>query len=53
MSTLTVESIKDAIRQLPEAEQASLASWLTVHTMDAWDQEMQEDFSPGGLAPLF
>jgi hypothetical protein len=53
MSALTVEAIKDAINQLPDDDKASFASWLTVQTMDAWDQEMQQDFSPGGRGTAF
>ncbi len=53
MSAQTVESIKAAIRELPEEEQSSLASWLTLQTMDSWDQEMQRDFAEGGRGAAF
>ena len=53
MPTLTVAAIKNAINQLPEEDKASLASWLTVQTMDAWEQEMQQAFSTGGRGAAF
>lgn len=45
---MTIEAIEDAITGLPEDAQVVLASWLNLQTMDAWDREMQSDFSPGG-----
>lgn len=48
MDALSVEAIKEAIAGLPEQEQAALAAWLNVQTMDEWEREMQRDFSPGG-----
>jgi len=48
MSNLSIEAIKEAIAELADDEKVSLASWLSVQTMDAWDKEMQRDFSPGG-----
>jgi hypothetical protein len=45
---MTVEAIKDAIRQLPEGERASLAAWINEMEYDEWDKEMLKDFSPGG-----
>jgi len=47
---MTLEAIKAAIVGLPEDAQASLAAWLNLQTMDAWDKEMSNDFSPGGRA---
>jgi len=48
MSQMTIEAIKEAISGLADDEKVSLASWLSVQTMDVWDKEMQRDFSPGG-----
>ena len=48
MGAITIEAIKEAIAGLPEDDRASLAAWLALHTMDAWDKEMHTDFSPGG-----
>jgi hypothetical protein len=45
---MTIEAIKDAIAGLPEDAQVALASWLNLQTMDAWDQEMQNDFPSTG-----
>jgi len=47
---MTVDAIKQAIASLPEETQVALAAWLNLQTMDAWDKEMQRDFSPGGRA---
>jgi hypothetical protein len=45
---MTIDAIKDAITGLPQDAQLALAAWLNVQTMDAWDKEMQSDFSHGG-----
>ena len=45
---MTIEAIKDAITGLPEDAQVALVSWLNLQTMDTWDREMQNDFSPAG-----
>lgn len=45
---MTVEAIKEAISGLPESDKVALATWLSVQTMDEWDKQMQNDFSPGG-----
>jgi hypothetical protein len=47
MSTINVETLKEAIAGLPEDDRVALASWLNLQTMDEWDREMQRDFSPG------
>ena len=48
MSVPTVDALKEAIASLPETDKAALASWPNVQVMDAWDRQMQHDFSPGG-----
>jgi hypothetical protein len=45
---MTIEALKNAITGLPQDAQVALASWLNLQTMDAWDREMQNDFSPTG-----
>ncbi len=45
---MTLEAIKDALQQLPQAERSSLAAWLNEIEYDNWDSEMRRDFSPGG-----
>ena len=45
---MTVEAIKDAIKQLPEPERRDLADWFEELAAQAWDAEMERDFSPGG-----
>ena len=41
---MTLEAIKEAIIQLPEEERLALEAWLA----DAWDAQIEKDFSPGG-----
>ena len=45
---MTVESIKQAIDDLPPDQKTSLAAWLVRQDMDDWDRQIEEDFSPGG-----
>ena len=45
---MTVETLKEAINELPEEERHSLAAWLNGLDYDDWDKEMERDFSPGG-----
>ncbi len=45
---MTLEALKEAIAELPREEKTALASWLNEQEMDAWDRQMQQDFSPGG-----
>ena len=45
---MTVETLKEAIIELPEEERHSLAAWLNGLDDDDWDREMARDFSPGG-----
>jgi hypothetical protein len=45
---MTVEAIKAAIEQLTEPERRMLAEWFTELEEQAWDAEMDRDFSPGG-----
>jgi hypothetical protein len=45
---MTVEAIKAAIEQLAEPERRELADWFEQLEEQAWDAEMEHDFSPGG-----
>ena len=45
---MTVEAIKAAIEQLTEPERRELADWFMELEEQAWDAEMERDFSPGG-----
>jgi hypothetical protein len=44
---MTVEAIKHAITGLPDEDKIALATWLSLQTMDEWDQQMARDFAPG------
>ena len=43
-----MEAIKAAIEQLTEPERRKLADWFEELEEQAWDAEMERDFSPGG-----
>ena len=45
---MTVEAIKAAIQELPESDRQDLANWFEELEEQAWDAEMERDFSPGG-----
>jgi hypothetical protein len=45
---MTVESIKEALAELPADEKTSLMAWLPQQDMEEWDKQIEEDFSPGG-----
>ena len=45
---MTWEAIKAAIAELPETEKASLAAWLMQQDAEAWDRQIEADFSQGG-----
>jgi len=45
---MTVEAIKAAIEQLTEPERRKLSEWLEELEEQAWDAQMERDFSPGG-----
>jgi hypothetical protein len=45
---MTVEAIKEAIVHLSESERKQLANWFEELEEEAWDQEIERDFSPGG-----
>lgn len=43
-----MEAIKDAITHLSEQERKQLADWFQELDEEAWDQQMEQDFAPGG-----
>lgn len=45
---MTLEAIKEAIEQLPPDEQTVLARWLSERDWQAWDEQIERDFSPEG-----
>ena len=45
---MTLEAIKVAIKKLPEREKTSLAAWLRQQDAEAWDRQIEQDFSEGG-----
>jgi hypothetical protein len=45
---MTLDAIKQAITELPEADKASLAAWLDQQKAEAWDKQLEADFSEGG-----
>ena len=44
---MTVEGIKTAIQQLSEADRHKLADWFEEMEEQAWDKQIEQDFSPG------
>lgn len=45
---MTLEAIKQAIIELPDEDQTSLAAWLAEQDAKAWDKQIEDDFSEGG-----
>ena len=45
---MTLDSIKEAIEQLPPEQQTALASWLSERDWNSWDEQIERDFSAGG-----
>jgi len=45
---MTVEAIKDAIAHLSQQERKQLADWFEELEEEAWDREMEQDFTSGG-----
>jgi hypothetical protein len=45
---MTLEAIKEAIAELPETEKNSLVNWLQSQQAEAWDKQIEADFSEGG-----
>ena len=47
---MSVDSIKEAIRQLSEPDRRELADWIEELDASVWDAEIERDFAPGGRA---
>ncbi len=45
---MTLNAIKSAIEELPEEEKRALVDWLLSLDREKWNEEISEDFSPGG-----
>lgn len=45
---MTVAQIKDLITHLSDEERSELVSWLLSRDREAWDRQIEADFSPGG-----
>jgi hypothetical protein len=45
---MTLQAIKEAIKALPRREKSSLVAWLKQQDAEAWDKQIEEDFSEGG-----
>lgn len=45
---MTLEAIQEAIKHLPEEERRKLAGWFERLEEAAWDEELKQDFAPGG-----
>jgi len=45
---MTVEAIKELIEHLPAEDQTALACWLRERDSKTWDDQIEQDFSPGG-----
>ena len=45
---MTLEAIKDAVVHLSEAEREHFAHWFEELAEEAWDKQIERDFSPGG-----
>jgi hypothetical protein len=50
---MTLEAIKQAISALPPEDKTSLMAWLRQQEAEAWDKQIELDFSEGGAgAPI-
>ena len=47
---MDLTAIQHAIEELPREQQAALAAWLAERAQEAWDVEIERDFSAGGAA---
>lgn len=45
---MTLEAIKKVIKELPQEEKDSLVGWLIQQDAEAWDKQIEEDFSECG-----
>jgi hypothetical protein len=47
---MDLAAIQHAIEELPREQQVALAAWLAERDQEAWDAEIEGDFSAGGAA---
>ena len=45
---MTLEAIKEAVVHLSEAERQQFAHWFEEMAEEAWDNQIERDFAPGG-----
>lgn len=45
---MTLAELQNAIEELPEDQQASLAAWVAARDRAHWDGQLESDFSPKG-----
>ncbi len=45
---MKVETIKEAIAELPPNQKTHLAAWIVQQDLIEWDRQIEEDFSAGG-----
>jgi hypothetical protein len=45
---MTLETIKEAIKHLPEEDRRTLAGWFEDLEEAAWDADLKRDFATGG-----
>jgi len=45
---MKLAEIKTVISELSDNEQAELTAWLLDRDREAWDRQIEADFSPGG-----
>src|SRR5436309_13525948 len=45
---MTLDEIKDRINELSDGDRAEVAAWLLSVDREAWDRQIEADFSPGG-----
>ena len=45
---MSLAQIKEAVRQLSAQEITELAEFIEQQDKRAWDQQIEEDFAPGG-----
>jgi hypothetical protein len=45
---MTVEAIQAAIKELPEPDRRKRVDWIEELEEQAWDKEIEKDFSAGG-----
>ena len=49
---MTLEALKEAIKELPADEKTRLAEWFLHQDAEAWDRQIEEDAASGRLDAL-